>query len=117
MLLATIGRDYSGLPKVLSFSPGQLLNMPSCAEINITDDDTLENTEIFSIALSTDFPQGVTLSRDRSVVEIIDNEEGKHYANLQPLPAPMTDWSTFQEEGGGTIREWLKSRGLGTTRG
>ena len=61
---------------VISFSAGHPLNTPVCANITIIDDDTLENTEAFSVALYTDFPEGVLLTRDRSVVEIFDNEEG-----------------------------------------
>ena len=72
------GSDYSGLPAVLSFPSGQLLNTLSCANITIIDDDTLENTETFSLALSTDFPERVSLTRDRTIVEIIDNEEGEY---------------------------------------
>ena len=75
--VATNGSDYRGLPIVVSFSPGRPLNMPICANITIIDDNTLENTEFFSVILFTDFPEVVFLSRDRSVVEIIDNEEGK----------------------------------------
>ena len=60
----------------ISFSAGHPLNTPICAIITIIDDDTLENTEIFFIALYTDFPEGVLLTRDRSIVEIFDNEEG-----------------------------------------
>ena len=74
--LATNGSDYSGLPVVISFSAGHLLSTPICANITIIDDDTLENTETFSVALYTDFPEGVILTRDRSIIEIIDNEEG-----------------------------------------
>ena len=72
-----MGSDYDGLPSVLTLSSGQSVNMPSCVEIAIIDDEALENKETFLIALSTNFPEGVTLSRSRSVVEIIDNEEGK----------------------------------------
>ena len=61
---------------VISFLAGHPLNTPICANITIIDDDTLENTETFSVALHTDFPEGIILSRDRSVVEIFDNEEG-----------------------------------------
>ena len=75
--IAILSSDYSGLPQVLSFSSGQSLSTLSCADVTIIDDDTLENIEVFSIALSTDFPEGVSFSRDRSMVQIIDNEEGK----------------------------------------
>ena len=61
---------------VISFSAGHPLNTLFCANITIIDDDTLENTETFSVALYTNFPQGVILTRDRSIVEIFDNEEG-----------------------------------------
>ena len=44
--------------------------------MTIIDDDTLENTETFTVALYTDYPEGVLLTRDRSIVEITDNEEG-----------------------------------------
>ena len=74
--LATNGSDYSGLPMVISFSSGHPLNTPLCANITIIDDDTLENTEALSVSLYTDFPEGVFVSRDRSIVEITDNEEG-----------------------------------------
>jgi hypothetical protein len=74
--VAINGIDYSGLPAITSFSAEHPLNTPFCANITIIDDDTLENTETFSIALYTDFPEGVILIRDRSIVEIIDNEEG-----------------------------------------
>ena len=60
----------------ISFSAGHPLNTPICVNITIIDDNTLENTEIFSVALYTDFPEGVILTRDRSIIEIIDNEEG-----------------------------------------
>ena len=60
----------------ISFSAGHPLNTPICANITIIDDNTLENTEIFSVALYTDFPEGVLLTRDRTIVEIFDNEEG-----------------------------------------
>ena len=73
-----MGSDYGGLPSVLTLFSGQSVNMPSCVEITIIDDETLENREAFSITLSTNFPEGVTLSRSRSVIEIIDNEEGKY---------------------------------------
>ena len=74
--VATNGSDYSSLPAVISISAGHPLNTPFCANITIIDDNTLENTESFSVALYTDFPEGVILTRDRSIVEIIDNEEG-----------------------------------------
>ena len=74
--VATNDSDYSGLPVVISFSAGHPLNTPICANITIIDDNTLENTETFSVALYTDFPEGILLTRDRSVVEIFDNEEG-----------------------------------------
>ena len=80
--LATNGSDYSGLPVVASFSTGHPLNTPICANITIIDDNTLENTEIFSVALYTDFPEGVILTRDRSIVEIIDNEEGMELESI-----------------------------------
>jgi hypothetical protein len=64
---------------VISFSSGYPLNTPFCANITIIDDDTLENAETFSVALYTDFPEGVVLTRDRSIVEILDNEEGMKY--------------------------------------
>lgn len=53
------------------------MNMPSCVEFTIIDDEMLENRELFLITLSTDFPEGISLSRGISVVEISDNEEGK----------------------------------------
>jgi hypothetical protein len=74
--LATNGSDYSGLPVVISFSAGHPLNTPLCANITIIDDDTLENTETFTVALYTDFPEGIVLTRDRTIIEILDNEEG-----------------------------------------
>jgi hypothetical protein len=74
--LATNGSDYSGLPVVISFSAGHPLNTPFCANITIIDDDSLENTETFSVSLYTDFPEGVILTNDRSIVKILDNEEG-----------------------------------------
>ena len=71
-----------GLPSVLTLFSGQSVNIPSCVEIHIIDDEALENREeAFLIALSTNFPEGVTLSRSRSVVEIIDNEEGKQLSD------------------------------------
>ena len=73
---ATNGSDYTGLPEVILFSFGHPLNTPLCANVTIIDDDTLENVETFTVALYTDFPEGVFLTRDRSIVEIIDNEEG-----------------------------------------
>ena len=73
-----MGSDYEGLPSVLILFSGQSAGMPSCVEITIIDDDVLEIREAFLITLSTNFPEGVTLSRSRSVVEIIDNEEGKY---------------------------------------
>jgi hypothetical protein len=81
--LAINGNDYSGLPVVISISTGHPLYTPFCANITIINDDTLENTEIFSVALYINFPDGVFLTIDRSTVEIIDNEEGielKHEA-------------------------------------
>jgi hypothetical protein len=86
MFLATNGSDYSGLPVVILFSAGHPLNTPLCANITIINDDTLENTETFSIALYTDFPEGVILTRDRSIVEIIDNEEGIKLKNVVRIP-------------------------------
>ncbi len=79
--LANNGSDYSGLPVVISFSAGHPLNTPFCASFTIIDDDTLENTEIFSVALYTDISEGVFLTIDRSTVEIIDNEEGIELKN------------------------------------
>jgi hypothetical protein len=71
---------------VISFSTGHPLNTPFCANITIIDDVTLENTETFSIALYTDFPEGVVLTRDRSIVEILDNEESMTYLELINCP-------------------------------
>ena len=79
--LATNGSDYSGLPMLISFSTGHPLNSPICTNVTIIDDDTLENTETFTVALYTDYPQGVLLTRDRSIVEITDNEEGITISN------------------------------------
>ena len=72
-----MGSDYGGLPSVLTLFSGQSVNIPSCVEIHIIDDEAVENREAFLIALFTNLPEGVTLSRSRSVVEIVDNEEGK----------------------------------------
>ena len=70
---ATDGRDYVGLPRPLSFVSGQSLHSPSCTNVTITDDAILEDTENFTIVLSTEFP-GVSISRVWSIVEIIDND-------------------------------------------
>ena len=74
--LATNGSDYTGLPVNILFSAGHPLNTPLCANVTIIDDDMLENTETFTVALYADFPEGVILTRDRIIVEITDNEEG-----------------------------------------
>ena len=66
---------------VISIARGQSPDTPTCADVTIFDDDILENTEVFSIILLTDFPEGVSLSRDRSSVEIIDSKEGKFPTN------------------------------------
>ena len=71
--IATHGRDYVGLPHVLSFVSGQSLHSTSCVSVNIIDDANLEEKENFTVVLSVEFP-GVTLSRHLSIVEIIDND-------------------------------------------
>lgn len=73
---ATFGRDYVGLPRVLVFVSGQSLHSPSCVNVSITDDDSLEVTESFTVVLSTEFP-GVSILRAQSIVEIIDNDNCK----------------------------------------
>ena len=78
---------------VLSFTPGHLLNTPVCANITIVDDDILENTEAFSIVLLTEFPEGVFLSRNRSTVEIADNEEGKY--SLRKFNAELNEQNSI----------------------
>ena len=77
---------------VISFSAGHPLNTPLCANITIIDDDTLENTEAFSVSLYTDYPEGVFLSRDRNTVEIIDNEEG---ISSRSLSWCMHAWKSY----------------------
>ena len=69
-----------GLPQVILFVSGQSLHSPSCTNVTITDDAVLEDTENFTVVLSTDFP-GVSISRVWSVVEIIDNDNSKGKLN------------------------------------
>ena len=73
---ATYDRDYAGLPRVLSFVSEQSLHSLSCVNVTIIDDAVLEEMENFTVVLSTEFA-GVIISRARSLVEIIDNENSK----------------------------------------
>ena len=78
--IATNGQDYMGLPTIISFVSRQSLHSPSCVTVAvtvaITDDAILEETENFTVVLSTEFP-GVTTSRAQSIVEIVDNDNSK----------------------------------------
>ena len=65
-----------GLPSVLSFVSEQSLHSFSCVNVTIIDDAVLEEMEIFTVVLSTEF-SGVSISRARSLVEIIDNDNSK----------------------------------------
>ena len=69
------GKDYSGLPNVISLVSGQNIGVLSCVNITIIDDDIVEDVEDFTIKLSSDFP-GVTVSRALSMIEITDNDKG-----------------------------------------
>ena len=65
-----------GLPSVLSFVSEQSLHSFSCVNVTIIDDAVLEEMESFTVVLSTEF-SGVSISRARSLVEIIDNDNSK----------------------------------------
>ena len=72
----TYDQDYVGLPIILSFVSEQSLHSPSCVNVTIIDDDVLEKTENFTVVLSTEFT-GVSISRARNFVEIINNDYSK----------------------------------------
>ena len=78
-LIATSGIDYTGLPNVLSFFSGQATGDLSCIDVPIVDDSVVEEKENFTIVLYTNFP-GITVSRVTSIVEIVDNDQGKAIA-------------------------------------
>lgn len=65
--------DYTGLPKVISFTSGQSL---TCINITIIDDNIVEYKENFTVKLLSNF-SGVSVSRIQSVIEISDNDEGR----------------------------------------
>ena len=73
---ATYDRDYTGLPRVLLFVSEQSLHSLSCVNVTIINDAVLEETENFTVVLLTEF-SGVTISRAKSLVEIIDNDSKK----------------------------------------
>ena len=73
--LAVADQDYTGLPNMFTFVTGQSL---SCILISIIDDSIVENKETLSLILQPlDSSPGVRISRGRSTVEIIDNDQGK----------------------------------------
>ena len=74
--IATGGKDYAGLPNVLSFFSGQTIGALSCIHVPIIDDSEVEGKENFTLVLFTNFP-GVTVSKVTSVIEIVDNDQGK----------------------------------------
>ena len=75
---ATLDKDFTGLPNVITFTSGQSVGETSCTNITIIDDNAVEGVENFNVKLSSDFP-GVIVSRALGMIEITDNDGGKVY--------------------------------------
>ena len=65
---ATAGEDYTSKDSMLTLTPG---NPEATIEVDITEDDLLENAEMFTVVLSG-APAGVTLTPDTAEVTITD---------------------------------------------
>ena len=74
--------DYSSIDIPLVFVPDDLSNRGLCKNISIATDLVVENTEVFTLSLSTT-DSAVSLQVESSLVNIIDDSgEGGSSLNL-----------------------------------
>ena len=71
IFLYTGGVDYAGGPYNVSITEG---DMSAVFCIDITDDNDLEEDEIFNLRINTGHPDIIPMSPDQATVTILDNE-------------------------------------------
>ena len=72
---ATAGKDYAGLPNIITFTSEQIIGEVSCTNITVIDDSIVEGVENFNVKLLSDF-SGAIVSRSLGTIEITDNDGG-----------------------------------------
>ena len=69
------GTDFVAISSSLVFSPGD--NAIMCEELRVVDDSIVEGSEVFSMTLSSDDPQVVTLAPSNQLNITILDDDGR----------------------------------------
>ena len=70
---AEAGSDYTTISTPLEFPAALSSDTTQCATVNITEDDTFEGDETFTVELSTTTP-GVVEGNNVTTITITDND-------------------------------------------
>ena len=76
-ILSSAPSDYTNSSFPVTFSPDDVTSHILCGNISITADDMAENTEVFSVFLSSSDP-AVNLTQTNVPIAILDNSS-KYY--------------------------------------
>ena len=71
ILFLTVGPDYTYVTVTVTFAPGQTV---ASVSVPITDDNTVESTEMFSATLTATQSNVVVIGEDTATVTILDGD-------------------------------------------